>query len=123
MAGITARERERRLVEDAMGRMERPFRDPVCAVIWVGPVQRGHCAPCGRRDWGAQIRLGAGDEFRCADCLRTIGEALLARFRDAEVMRDRSARAAIEDGSRRDVARQAHHPERSRGVETQGVTR
>jgi hypothetical protein len=97
MAGISRAERDRRNVEDAMAHTELPFRDPECAVIWVGPVQRGFCRPCQRRDWGAQIRIDGADVFRCQSCMAVMASQLLGRA-NASAPGDRPALCA--DGCR-----------------------
>jgi hypothetical protein len=80
MAGITRVERERRHTEDVLAVMERPFTDRSDVVVFVGPIQRAYCGPCQRRAWGAQVRIGRGDEFRCLDCLRAIETTIHERI-------------------------------------------
>jgi hypothetical protein len=79
MAGITNLERERRQTERVLATAEMEFRDPGHVVIYAGPLQRGYCEPCRRRDWGAQIRIGRGDVFRCCGCLQVMATTLSTR--------------------------------------------
>ena len=91
MSGITRAERERRQTERAAVVCDRPFRDAGNIVVFVGRIERAYCEPCKRRDWGAQVRLGRGDVFRCRGCLRTIADQLLCRAREYSPEEQRKA--------------------------------
>ncbi|MGD0263571.1 MAG: hypothetical protein ABSD47_01290 [Candidatus Methylomirabilota bacterium] len=50
-------------------------------VVFVGPVHRGFCRPCLKREWGAFVAFERWDKgvFRCLGCLRAAAKQIAAR--------------------------------------------
>lgn len=104
MSGITRAERERRDTEEFLATVDRPYRDAQEVVCFVGRAERAYCAPCRRRSWGVQIRIGGGHVHRCIECLDAIAEQIAAGRRRAIDRLHREAARAITEGEPCDAA-------------------
>jgi len=53
-------------------------------IFFLGPARGGHCLPCGRHSWGAEISLRCYEDaqFLCVTCLHLMARQLQTRIQE-----------------------------------------